>query len=423
MTRLLFSEDFEAGLDNWIKQALEGGVSVVDNPLGSGKALKSILQYDIDYSNMGFGNAPRAEIARTDYMLQNETAYRLKFKTFLPLNFQLESTYTNRHSFFQIHSTSNTGSPQLSLQIDKNNYVMTSHSNFTGTLYSERIFGLVTDDFGKWVEWDIYYKPSYSENGRVVIDKDGAQVLDYKGYCAYEGLDSYCKFGLYKWNWKLTPTTVTELITYHKDIEIIEGANIMRIKQEQLPYGIDTYDIKVTSGSGAPATTPDGIGDVYVKTDAPTAIYGSNGTTSSANWKKINGTYTLLATTALPMNPADATTYYWGAFYGNTAMVTWGGTVFRQHIPRAGTISSAYGFISCAAGTNETSSLYLRLNNTTDYLISSTIDNSSTIYFITNSSLNIPVVAGDYYVMKHVTATWATNPTTLMGTLTIAVDL
>lgn len=64
-------------------------------------------------------------------------------------------------------------------------------------------------------------------------------------------------------------------------------------------------------------------------------------------------------------------------------------------------------------GSNETSSLFLRLNNSTDSLISDAIINNalSTIYSIT--SLAIPIAAGDYVELKWVTPTWVTNPTSV----------
>lgn len=42
----------------------------------------------------------------------------------------------------------------------------------------------------------------------------------------------------------------------------------------------------VTSGSGAPGTTPAALGQIYVDTDGPD-IYMSTGTSSSADWTKI----------------------------------------------------------------------------------------------------------------------------------------
>jgi hypothetical protein len=43
----------------------------------------------------------------------------------------------------------------------------------------------------------------------------------------------------------------------------------------------------VTSGAGAPSTTPAAIGDVYVDTEA-LKIFAATGTASSADWQAIN---------------------------------------------------------------------------------------------------------------------------------------
>lgn len=110
------------------------------------------------------------------------------------------------------------------------------------------------------------------------------------------------------------------------------------------------------------------------------------------------------------VTPADANTYYSGSFSGQTLNTV--AAVRRVYIPVSGTIHSASLFANFVAGSNEASTCYIRINNTTDYSISTTMDCSSAPLIVNNTSLNISVSAGDYLEIKWPTPTWATNPTT-----------
>lgn len=112
---------------------------------------------------------------------------------------------------------------------------------------------------------------------------------------------------------------------------------------------------------------------------------------------------------AYNFNPADATTYYWGGLFPAAPGTTDG--TRRIYIPRGGTLKRIYLTFTCAPGSSETSTLYVRVNSTTDYTISSTfaLDANPKIAF--NTSLSIPLSTGDYIEIKWITPTWATNPT------------
>ena len=76
-----------------------------------------------------------------------------------------------------------------------------------------------------------------------------------------------------------------------------------------------------------------------------------------------------------------------------------------------------------AASTQDTT-VYFRLNNTTDTLLSSTVKFSGgnaqangTILPYSISGLSVSVTAGDFFEIKLVTPVWTTNPTA--GGLTI----
>jgi len=115
---------------------------------------------------------------------------------------------------------------------------------------------------------------------------------------------------------------------------------------------------------------------------------------------------------ALTSSPADSATVYFGQQPRAPGAVN----LSRIYIRKAGTIKIAN--ILCqsgTAGTAEAWSLYIRLNNTTDYLIA-TLTLATAERVFTNSALNISVVAGDYFEIKSVQPLWATNPlTTIYG--------
>lgn len=121
-----------------------------------------------------------------------------------------------------------------------------------------------------------------------------------------------------------------------------------------------------------------------------------------------NNTYTLSAVCAA-FNPLDATTY----FLGNSVLLapsTSGATRYIE-IPYTGRLIGASIAIieTTSFGTSENSTLSFRLNNSTDTMLSSTIDVSA--QFIDSViNLNTLVTAGDRFEIKWVTPTWVTNP-------------
>lgn len=221
---LMLKTDFaDKTVKPWAVHANPGDISVVLNPSDySKKVMKAHINIKEDFSHVVNG-APRAEILNAEAKLKNDFEYIITFNTYLPSDFQIEKTYNNPHCFFQVHQDILSGSPQLSLGIDKYNYRMTSNSSTAvhpEYMPTVRTFGNVNDDLGKWVKWAIYYKPSYSEKGRIIIFKDHKLVLDFKGVTAYDDITGYLKFGLYKWNWQKTPSSTTEITTYFSDINI-----------------------------------------------------------------------------------------------------------------------------------------------------------------------------------------------------------
>lgn len=127
--------------------------------------------------------------------------------------------------------------------------------------------------------------------------------------------------------------------------------------------------------------------------------------------------YTQLATA--PVSPADATTYFFGSNMINTLRSTIGSS--RIYMLRAGVINKVYVFVGSTSGSSEISTISLRLNNTTDFNISTALTTNASALFST-TSLGITVAVNDYIDAKWLTPTWVTNPTNMGLSIFFQVD-
>lgn len=106
-------------------------------------------------------------------------------------------------------------------------------------------------------------------------------------------------------------------------------------------------------------------------------------------------------------DPADSTTYYFGALPIAPATT---GAERRLHVPRAGTITRVdVTSYAKTAGSAESVSLYVRKNDTADTLVA-TVSASANLRYFQATGLSIAVAAGDYIEMKLVCPAWGTNP-------------
>ena len=116
---------------------------------------------------------------------------------------------------------------------------------------------------------------------------------------------------------------------------------------------------------------------------------------------------------SLTYTPADAGTVYFGLLpKAPTTTVN----ISCCEIMYNGTITGANIFsYSGTAGTSENWVLYIRLKNTVDYTIA-TVSSATNKRIWESYALNIPVKKGDYFEIKSVQPTFATNPaTTIFG--------
>ena len=131
------------------------------------------------------------------------------------------------------------------------------------------------------------------------------------------------------------------------------------------------------------------------------------GKVSNIATKAMNFVYSLNFS-SLSFDPVDATTYYFGNQSRAASSLAGYSPIY---IRRSGKIIMAEVTTTgyTAAGTNESISMYIRLNNTTDILIQ-TVATAATTRVFSNTALNIDVVPGDYIELKMICPTWVTNP-------------
>lgn len=115
------------------------------------------------------------------------------------------------------------------------------------------------------------------------------------------------------------------------------------------------------------------------------------------------------------LNPTDATTYYFGGGANIPLTPTSTAARRRTYVSSARTIVAVdIQVFTTVAATNEAVSIYVRVNNTTDTTLTTTMTwnaGASSYNLLSVTGLSISLNAGDYYEIKIVTPTWATNPT------------
>ena len=109
------------------------------------------------------------------------------------------------------------------------------------------------------------------------------------------------------------------------------------------------------------------------------------------------------------LSPLDATDYFCGCIAGGIWLTTYGSSSIYPPINGVirAVLVSTQSFTTI--GTNEDISVYIRVNDATDYLIE-TVGASTMVRTFRNDNLNIPITTADSFELKFVFPTWATNP-------------
>ena len=188
-----------------------------------------------------------------------------------------------------------------------------------------------------------------------------------------------------------------------------------------------TYDSKglVTSGTTLSASDiPSSIDATKIGAGAVdnTEFGYLNGVTSAIQTQLDNKKDTFTIRMAVgPAAPADSTTYYFGEAALNLSTVA---TLWDNKMAFACKLVGAQIMANNSTGTatSEASTISVRINNTTDVLLSNAVvftgvPATSTSYTVTGLSQSI--AANDELTIKWVTPAWATNPTNAQLVVTL----
>lgn len=207
----------------------------------------------------------------------------------------------------------------------------------------------------------------------------------------------------------------------------IDTAVVVRTSSTNTLTG--TYDIgggvlEVPNSTSLPGTCT--VGQIFMDTDATSGqrIYACE---SANTWVLQGGGgaavgYTLMFYGNTQSAPTDATTYYFGNAPG--APIDTNATWYRVYVPKTGTIKAVYGNLHTggASGTGESNSIYVRINNTTDLTVTTSLASNSVSNPFSATGLSQAVTAGDYLEIKWVTPTWVTNPTNVRASVVVYIE-
>lgn len=195
-------------------------------------------------------------------------------------------------------------------------------------------------------------------------------------------------------------------------------AGIARLGVSQTFTGINTFSQAIVASSETASTIASFDASKNIKSLA-TSTYPSltelsyiKGITSTPKGFVLQGAVN-------SQNPADGVIYYFadaniGSGTGTSGQV-------RLYIPKTATLKAAVVYVRVGGtlGSNEQGTLAVRLNASTDIIISSTVTWDAVAASFSNYSLNQAVTQGDYVEFKVTSATWATNPTTVSYTASL----
>lgn len=186
----------------------------------------------------------------------------------------------------------------------------------------------------------------------------------------------------------LTLTTGTLSATSSGSTTILTASTNITVSGTAPNYTISAASPTITAGSNMSVTTS-----------------GLNYTVAANAYQSQTGGFTAVS------NPADGTTVFFGYSWHVGPSLTNGG-LRRMYAGVACTITAVTVNSYNASGnaSAETYSVYVRVNNTTDYTISTAGLLTTPNTFVTNQSMSVPLGATDYYEYKVVYPTFATNP-------------
>ena len=358
--------------------------SVLD---GIQESLTAVLKgnYDTAYTHSQSAHAPSNAVSLATVKADAEIASAISLKH----SNSLDHSHANK-SALDLVSGTNTGDQDLSGKVDK----------VTGK-------GLSTEDYTTAEK----SKLSGIESSAVALatvkaDVDVASAISLKHSNSLDHSHSN-KATLDNIQEALTTVLKSNYDTAYTNSHTHSNKSTLDSIQQALTTALKTnYDTAYTHSQSAHAPSNAQKNSDILKSEIEAVL---TGVISSHSHASSGGLGYAINVQALTSSPVDGATVYFGML--PKAPVTVAGTS-KVYIRKAGTIKIAEIYCySGTAGTNEAWSLYIRVNNTTDYLIA-TLSVSTNERVFSNTGLSIAMSAGDYFEIKGVQPTWATNPLT-----------
>lgn len=129
-----------------------------------------------------------------------------------------------------------------------------------------------------------------------------------------------------------------------------------------------------------------------------------------------------LTSQASQINFANATTYYFGGFAGSQPTSV--AALVPLTAPKAGVLTNVHliFWVNGTLASAGSCALSVRINNTTDYLVTNSLALTSVTNKVNVDSLSIPIAEDDEIEFKLLTPTWGTPPTQvrIFGNIAIA---
>jgi hypothetical protein len=133
--------------------------------------------------------------------------------------------------------------------------------------------------------------------------------------------------------------------------------------------------------------------------------------------------YTLPLASSILATAVDGTTYFFGSRYALAPDTL--ATVYRTTLQHYGRIVGAVVdlLVLGTLGTTEAATLSIRVNNTTDYQVSAAVLHDAAIARFSNAAMSVPIVPNDFIEMKIVMPTFATNPTNVLYSVSLLIEV
>lgn len=120
----------------------------------------------------------------------------------------------------------------------------------------------------------------------------------------------------------------------------------------------------------------------------------------------------------------NSSNYFFGSLFTVAAGTTAAGNR-RIYFHEACTITGFEGFflVNGVLGSSDNNTISIRIDNTTDHLVSNTVTLDAMQVHVSSNALNIPVAANSFMEIKLSTKTTGTAPTNILGTGTVRVSV